>query len=138
MISGLSRNLTTNEAKLNHAFHEFLLVMVYAQLASPAAPVKISLLIRNIGFILRQTPFATRKAILHYNKATQICRDCGYNGLLGKVHLELGRLYQQKGKKEPAWENLSAAVRLCRECEDTGSLIQAEALLESLEKRDNR
>jgi tetratricopeptide (TPR) repeat protein len=132
MLSGLDSVFIANEARLTYAYSEFIRGIVYTQLAFPTAPVRLSLLVKNSGFIVRHMPFAARKAIAHYNKSAQICRDCGFNGTLGKVYLELGRLYQRKGKKELARENLSSAVRLCRECEDTNSVLQAESLLESL------
>jgi hypothetical protein len=132
MLSKLSSIFITNEVKLSQAINEFSCGMVYSRLAYPEAPVDISLLLRNAGFILSHIPFAARKATAHYDKAAQICKECGYNGLLGKVHLEQGLLYQKKGKKEQARGNLSACVKLCRESEDAASLKQAEALLTSL------
>jgi class 3 adenylate cyclase/tetratricopeptide (TPR) repeat protein len=135
MISSMDRIFINSKTKFSRAFNEYCYGMVYSRLACPTEPVKISFLMRNLGFILRHAPFATRKAVLHYNTAVQICRDCGFTGWLGMVYKELGHLYQIKGKTELARENLSAAVELYRECEDMANLKQAEFLLESLEKR---
>jgi hypothetical protein len=135
ILSSMDSKVIDSETRLSHAFNEFCYGMVYAQLACPTGPVSISFLMKNLGFILWHSPFATRKAILHYDKAIRICRDCGYNNWLGMLHLELGRLYHKKGKPEPARENLSAAIEICGECGDTTSLAQAETLFQSLEDR---
>jgi class 3 adenylate cyclase len=138
MITGLNSILVANEVKMDHAFNEFCRGMAYSRLACPPAPVKLSLLIKNLGFLLRHAPFATRKAVFHYNQAIRICQDCGFKVWLGMTLVELGRLYQRKGKKEPARENLSAAVKLCRESGDAGSAAQAEALLRALDEKESR
>jgi tetratricopeptide (TPR) repeat protein len=77
-----------------------------------AAPVNPSLLIKNIGFILINLPFAGRRAVEHFNKAAQILRRTDSASALGNVYLELGRFYQKKGKKALASENLNRAIQL--------------------------
>jgi hypothetical protein len=108
--------------------------MLYAQMAAPASPIKVSLLIRNLGPIIRLVPFANRKAVFHFSKCADISRECGFGSYLGMAYLELGRLYKNKGKKAPASENLTLAVKIFREYEAAGSLKQAEELLKSLKE----
>ena len=92
-------------------------------------------MIRNSGTILRRAPFATRKAIDHYNKCAEVCRNSGYSTFLGITYLELGRFYKRKGKRDQAMETLSAAARIFKECEANASLKQAEDLLKSLDNK---
>jgi len=72
---------------------------VYARMVTGAAPVNPSLLIKNIGFILINLPFAGRRAEEHFNKAAQILRRTDSASALGNVYLEPGCFYQKKGKK---------------------------------------
>jgi class 3 adenylate cyclase len=126
-------NFLKNDERFCYCTTQYLFGMVYSQLAAPTFPVRVSLLIKNLGSILRHAPFATRKAVVHFSKCADISRECGFGSYLGMVYVELGRLYKNKGKKALARKNLTVAVRLCRECEATGSLKQAEELLKSLE-----
>jgi class 3 adenylate cyclase/tetratricopeptide (TPR) repeat protein len=133
-IEDASGNYRNNDANRCYATTEFVLGLVYSQMAAPDGPVKVSSLVKNPGFILTHAPFAGRRAIDHLTKSARTCRSCGFDSLLGMVYLELGRLYKKKGKKDLASENLTRAIELCRECEAAGSLKQAEDLLMSLER----
>jgi class 3 adenylate cyclase len=135
MMTESDNNLLKNGNKFCYTWTQYLFGMLYSQLAVPAAPVKISLLVKNFRFILRHIPFATQKAIVYFNNCAAICRDGGLTSISGMVYLELGRLYKIKGKKELAREKLSMAVKLCRDSETAGSLKQAEELLASLDER---
>jgi len=135
MIEEVNRNFIRNDVRRDHATNEYLLGMLYSQMTAPVGPVKISVLLKNLGFIVRQAPFAFQRATQHYNTAAKMCREYSFDGMLGMVYLSLGQLYLQKGKKEPARENLLAAATLCRKCEATVNLKQAEELLRNLEKR---
>jgi class 3 adenylate cyclase/tetratricopeptide (TPR) repeat protein len=132
MLSEANKNFINHDSKVFYMINQYLYGMLYAQLAAPTAPIKVSLMMQNLGFILRHAPFAARKAIAHYEIAANIAKECGFNSFLGMTFLELGRLYKQKGNTGLARQNLSAAVKLCRECEAIGNLKQAESLLESL------
>jgi hypothetical protein len=133
MMSEAHSNLLKNNVKQYYIMTQYLHGMLYAQIADPAAPVKFSLLLKNLGFILQNAPFATRKAIKYYSECSAVCRECGFQALLGMILLELGGLYKKKGRKELARQNLTEAVRLCRESGAISGVKQAEGLLKSLE-----
>jgi class 3 adenylate cyclase/tetratricopeptide (TPR) repeat protein len=135
MMTESDNKLLNNGNKFCYIWTQYLLGILYSQLTAPAAPIKISMLAKNSRFILRHVPFATQKAIVHFNNCAAICLDCGFTSISGMVHLELGRLYKNKGQKELAREQLSTAVKLCRESEAAGNLKQAEELLSSMDKR---
>jgi class 3 adenylate cyclase/tetratricopeptide (TPR) repeat protein len=127
-------NFLKNGERFCYSLTQYLFGMLYSQVAVPASPIKVSLLIKNLGPILRLVPFATRKAVSHFSKCAEISRECGFGSYLGMAYLELGRFYKKKGKEALARENLTMAVKLCREYEATGSLKQAEDLLEFTEE----
>ena len=133
MMSEAHHKLVKNNVKQYYTLTLYLLGMLYSQLAFPAAPVKFALLLKNLGFILRTAPFAKRKAIAYYVESAAICRDCGFQAMLGMILLELGRLYKKAGKRELAMHNLAEAVKLCQECGAVGSVKQAQDVLKSLE-----
>jgi class 3 adenylate cyclase/tetratricopeptide (TPR) repeat protein len=135
MIEEVNRHFIKNDVRRDHATNEYLLGMLYSQMTAPAGPIKIPVLLKNLVFIVRQAPFAFQRATEHYNTAAKMCREYSFGGMLGMVYLGLGQLYLQKGKKELARENLLAAATLCRKCEATANLKQAEELLSNLEKR---
>jgi hypothetical protein len=49
-------------------------------------------LAKNIGFIVKNAPFADRKAQEHFNKAIEILRKVGAKSTLGRAFFNLGQL----------------------------------------------
>ncbi len=131
-INEVNGNYIKNEVNRDLATNEYIIGTVYSQMANPTGPVKISILIKNLVFLLSHAPFAYRRAIIHFNISARICKEHGFNSGLAMVYLGLGQLYKQKAKKTLARETLIMATRLCRECEALASLKQAEELLSSL------
>jgi tetratricopeptide (TPR) repeat protein len=87
---------------------------------------------RNIGFLVKNVPFASKRAEDHFNKAIEVAKETGSNGLLGMAHLGLGRLHGAKGRKNQARECICTAIELFEQCEAEGYLKQAREALESL------
>ena len=71
---------------------------------------------KNIGFLLKHVPFATKKAENHYQKAMGLAQEIGSKSNLGQAKLELGRLYKIRGRKDEARQSMSDAARLFEEC----------------------
>ena len=113
---------------------EFIQGQVYAQIYSRAVPLTAPVLIKNIGFIISNVPFARKKAILHYTKAATIFKDMEAKTYFGLTLLSLGDLYKHAGNKALAKENLLKATELFKECQAEGYLKEGESLLEALEK----
>jgi tetratricopeptide (TPR) repeat protein len=125
--------LLTSGLNINFAVGEYMVGMMFSQMAAPTAPLKFSMLIRNLSFILKHTPFAMKKAVIHYERSIVGCQKCGLNTWLAMPYLELGRLYKKKGKKTLAKKNLLLAIETSKKYEVKGCLQQAEALLATLE-----
>ena len=88
---------------------------------------------KNIGFLLKNVPFAAKKAENHFQKAIKLAQEIGAKGLLGQATLDLGLLHKIKGRTDEAKKCISDAVRLFEECEADVFLKQAREELASLE-----
>jgi tetratricopeptide (TPR) repeat protein len=87
---------------------------------------------KNIGFLVKNVPFATKKAEEHFNKAIEIFKEIGAKGFLGQVHLSQGLLYKATKRTDQARQCILEAVDIFRECEAGGWLKQAHEALDSL------
>ena len=123
--------LLKNNMKVFYAQSEFILGLVYTQFVTGPSP-GLAILAKNIGFIIKNAPFAHKRAEEHFNKAIALFREMGVKGHLGQAFLGLGRLYKAKKKNDKAREIFSEAVTLLQECDAHGFLKQAKEELESL------
>jgi hypothetical protein len=97
-----------------------------------AAPVKLTTVLRNIGFLVKNVPFAAKKAENHFNKTIEISREIGAKYFMGLSYLDLGLLYRVKGEKARARECLTNAIELFEQCELENWLKRAREALASL------
>ena len=111
---------------------EFILGRIYKQITEGAGPLSPVMIAKNIGFLVKNVPFAAKKAESHFQKAIKLAQEIGAKGLLGQVTLELGLLHKIKGKTDEARKCISDAVRLFEECEADVFLKQAQEELASL------
>jgi class 3 adenylate cyclase/tetratricopeptide (TPR) repeat protein len=111
---------------------EFVLGRIYKQIAEGAGPLSPAMIAKNIGFLLKNVPFAAKKAENHFQKAIKLAQEIGAKGILGQVTLELGLLHKIKGRTDEARKCISDAVRLFEECEADIFLKQAKEELASL------
>ena len=95
---------------------------------------KISLtnVVKNLGFVLKNVPFAAKKAEDHFNKAIEVAKEIGAKGIEGRAYLDLGHLHKVKGRSDHARDCFSKAVRIFEECEADVYLKQAKEALKSL------
>jgi class 3 adenylate cyclase/tetratricopeptide (TPR) repeat protein len=112
---------------------EFILGRIYKQIAEGAGPLSPAMIAKNIGFLLKNVPFAAKKAENHFQKAIKLAQEIGAKGLLGQATLDLGLLHKIKGRTDEAKKCISDAVRLFEECEADVFLKQAREELASLE-----
>ena len=74
---------------------------VNSQIATGPKP-SLSIMAKNIGFLVKNVPFATKKAEEHFNKAIELLKEIGAKGFLGRVYLSLGLLYKASKRSEQA------------------------------------
>jgi tetratricopeptide (TPR) repeat protein len=115
-----------------YALSEYVLGKVYSQMVERAGPIRLSSMARNIGFLIKNAPFASKKGEEHFSRAIEAAEEIGARSTMGMAYLDLGLLHRTKGKAEQAKKCLSEAVRIFESTEGAGFLKQAQEALASL------
>ena len=90
-------------------------------------------MIKNIGFIAKNVPFASHKAEKHLNTAIEVAKEIGTKGILGGAYLDLGLLHKLKRRIDRALECISNAIELFKKCESEVYVKKAKEAVASLE-----
>jgi class 3 adenylate cyclase/tetratricopeptide (TPR) repeat protein len=112
---------------------EYILAKIFLQIAEGAEPIDLSKIVKNIGFIAKNLPFASKKAEVHLRKVIKDAEEMGANIIMGSAYLDLGLLYKTKKSKDQAHNYIYEAIKIFEECEAEGYLKQANEALESLQ-----
>jgi hypothetical protein len=104
----------------------------YLKIVQGALPKRPALMIRNLVFIVKNVPFASRKAEHHYTEAIAVGKEIGAKGFLGQAYLDLGLLHKAKGRKDKAREFISEAAQTFEQCKAELYLKQAKEALATL------
>ena len=123
-----------NDSRYRYATAKYMLGRVYLHIFQRSSPLDLSALIKNIGFIVRNVPFASKKAEHHFNKAIEVAKEIGASGTLGQAYLDLGRLHIHKHNNVLARNCILEAIRILERNDAEGYLNQAREALASLEK----
>ena len=115
-----------------YARFDLVLGKVYSQIVEGSGPISLSTMAKNIGFLIKNVPFASKKAEEHFNRAIEVAKEIGAKVTMGMAYLDLGLLYKMKGKTEQAKKCISEAIQIFEKCEAEGFLKQAEEALASL------
>jgi tetratricopeptide (TPR) repeat protein len=132
LVEDVLRAWLEKESRFGYATVEHLLGKIHLQIVQGGGPKSLSFLARNIGFLLKNLPFARKKAEDHFNKAIEVAQEIGTKGILGQAYLDLGLLHKTKGKNYRARECISEAVKLFEQCHAEIHLRRAKELLEDL------
>jgi class 3 adenylate cyclase/tetratricopeptide (TPR) repeat protein len=132
MIEDALQSTIDNNRKSFSNLTEYILGKVFLNIVERAGPMSISMMAKNIGFLIKNVPFASKKAEEHFNRAIEVAKEIGAKGTMGMAYLDLGLLYRIKGKTEQARKCLSEAILLFEQCEAEGYLKQAKETLASL------
>ena len=100
MIKAGVRVFTSNGRLLSLYFLEFNLAEIYFQMATRSQRLGFWPLVKNLGFILKEAPFARRKAEAYLSKIIRVGQEIGAGGFMqshAALNLELLRL---SGKKD--------------------------------------
>jgi tetratricopeptide (TPR) repeat protein len=89
-------------------------------------------LVENFGFLIRNVPFATKKAAYHFSKAIKIANEIGAKSMLGQAHFNLGLLFKTKKETERAKEHISEAIKIFEICQADVYLKNANKAMASL------
>ena len=131
MMEKARKSLNSNKRRAFYAVSEYILGEVNLQIATGPKP-SLSIMAKNIGYLVKNVPFAIKKAEGHFNKAIELFTEIGAKGYLGQVYLSQGLLYKFTKRIDQANQCLLKAIDLFRECEAEGWLKQANEALDSL------
>ncbi len=132
MLDEVQRACLENQRKLLFAQSEFILGKLYLSIVEGSGPRSLSIMTRNIGFLIKTVPFASKKAETHFEQAIEIAKEMGATGLMSQTYFDLGLLYKAKGRIGQARKCLSQAIQLFEQCEAETYLKQAKEALASL------
>ena len=133
MIEDVQHTFLRNEQISDLALCECILGSVYLQMVEGVKPINLLTMVKNIGFIVKNVPFARKKAEDHFNNAIEISKRIGDKPNLSQAYLNLGLLYKAKKKKAQAKKFISDAIEIFEECGAEVYLEQAKEELQSLQ-----
>ncbi len=132
VIEEIAESWQQSGNKLRYTVSQLVLGRTYALLAQGTGKKKLSMILKNVGFLATKAPFADRKAVQHLTAAIETAREMGAKDLLGRTALTLGLLHKAKGRHDQARECLTKAVLMFEACEADTYLQQAREALGSL------
>ena len=109
MITEAVRVFTENGRFVSLYFLEFALAEIYFQMATRRRRLGFRTIFKNLGFILKEVPFARRKAETYLRKIIQVGQEIGASGFMQShaalnLELLLGRpkwYWERLGMEEP-------------------------------------
>lgn len=108
---------------------QIIIGRIYAAMAQGTGRKGFAVLAKNIGFLLKEAPFADRKGQDHLSAAAKAAEQMGAKDLLGRACLSLGLLHKSKGRNGEACEYLGKAVRVF---EESGAYLYSQTAKEAL------
>jgi len=144
MVEDAQREFVENGRKWFLALSHYAMGKLYLQIVEGSSKVSFSVALKNIGFLVKNVPFAKQKflvknvpfakqkAAVNLNKTIEIAQEIGAKSLLGMAYLDLGLLHKAKGEKDKARECITTAMQFFEQCEAEVFLQQAKEALESL------
>jgi len=131
ILEKAQQTLIRNQRRVWYGVSEHIFGQVYSQIVTGPKPA-FSIMAKNIGFLVKNVPFASKKAEEHFNKAIEVIKEVEAKSLLGPVYLDLGLFYKDRKKTGQARECILEAVNIFQECEAEVWLKHANAALDSL------
>jgi tetratricopeptide (TPR) repeat protein len=132
MIKDSLRDANKNGKKAYESAVEYILGKVYLQMVEGTENVSLTLIAKNIGFLVKALPFAAKKAEKHFFRAIEIATEIGANSIIAQTNLDLSLLYKAKKNNDQAKRCISEAIRLFEQAEASVYLKQAKEVAESL------
>ena len=111
---------------------EYIIGKIYLQMIMGPKP-SIYVIFKNLGFIIKNVPFADRKAESHLKKTIEMAGEAGANGVLAQAYLDLGILMKLRKKCRDAEEYVSEAIKIFSETGARHYLEEAKTILASIE-----
>jgi class 3 adenylate cyclase/tetratricopeptide (TPR) repeat protein len=120
-----------NQRRVWYAISEYFLGEMNSQIAIGPKP-SLSIMAKNVGFLVKNVPFAAKNAEKHFNKAIELLQEVGMKGFLGQAYLSQGLLYKASKRTDQARQYILKAINIFQECESEVYIKQANEALDSL------
>ncbi|MGD9036650.1 MAG: hypothetical protein PVF10_08840, partial [Syntrophobacterales bacterium] len=131
-IHQAQRSFIDNQWKGGYALSENLLGKIYLQMVERSKPVPAAVLARNIGFLIKTVPFASRKAEYHLNRAVKAAEEIGNKATLATACLDLGLLHKARGRIAEARDCIAKSIQIFEQTGAETNLQQAKKALATL------
>ena len=112
-------------------FYEYTLGKLFSLIATGPKP-SFSTMTKNIRFLAKNLPFASRKAMEHFSKAIEVSKSIGMNSVLCQAYMDLGLFHKSKKENEQAKGCLKAAIEILEKSGPSPNLDRAREALVSL------
>jgi class 3 adenylate cyclase/tetratricopeptide (TPR) repeat protein len=112
-------------------YYEYTLGKVFSLIATGPKP-SFSVMTKNIRFLTKNVPFASRKAVEHFSRAIEVSRVIGQKSALCQAYMDLGFFHKWNKETEQAKECLKAAIEILEKGGPSPNLEQAGEALASL------
>lgn len=122
-----------NESRWLQAQAEYMLGVVYSQMAMGSAPINLFIILNNLLFLIKDAPFAFKKAEHHLTEAVKAAKKIGAKGIIGQAYFHLGLLYKKKKRYDKAEQFISNAIQVFEESNAEIFLVEARQAIKSLE-----
>jgi class 3 adenylate cyclase/tetratricopeptide (TPR) repeat protein len=132
LVESVSREFMEFHRSVFASLSEFILGNIFLQIFQGSGKKDLAAFCKNFGFLMKNLPFAGKKAERHLTKAVQLARQTGARGFLGQPCLQLGVLFKLRGRRAKAKEYVSEAIRVFEECGFEAHLNHARELLDTL------
>jgi tetratricopeptide (TPR) repeat protein len=131
MMAHAQESLIKNHRRGFYAMSEYILGEVHFQIATAPRP-SLSILAKNIGFLIKNIPSAKKRAEKHYSHAIELFEEMGMKSFLGQGYLSLGKLHKTYKRRDKARQCILASIDCFQECGAEAWLKQANEALHSL------
>lgn len=81
-------------------------------MAGPRGPARPGILLKNMGFLLKNLPRAAKKSEDFFKQAIAGLRETGTDFVLGLAYLDMAGLYQAKKRTQQAREAYAQALEI--------------------------
>ena len=122
-----------NKKRVCEPYYEYTLGKVFSLISSGPKP-SFSIMRKNIRFLAKNVPFASRKAVEHFSRAIEMSRLIGAKSVLCLAYMDLGLFHKGNKENEHAKECLKAAIEILEKGGPSPNLEQAKEALASLKR----
>jgi hypothetical protein len=132
MIKEARQSCIKSKRKYWYALMEYILGRVFLQIIEGTGPKSISVMMKNIGFLVKNIPIASKTAETHLLEAIKAAEEIDAKGIPGQAYHDLGKLHHIKKKTHEAYRCISNAIQIFEQCEADVYLKQAEEAIKSV------